>query len=151
MATIADNTVYLELNNRVFANPGDEGVYVSCAIKLSAEEQATSAGSGSNWKKRARGLNETSIEIAIVCDDSRWVEDMKAITNNTGLASVIPIEAGINGRDSGQPRHKQEYLITQIDLPDASKDKAPYMMNISGNSSGEPQYNMYAGDTYGGS
>ena len=151
MARINSNRTYLSINGRVYGDPdaaNDPKIFVSIDPQPSTEDVDITGGPGVEWKETGAGLTMEALTITLLCDDLRWAQDVAAVTNNLGHGTIVPIEYGLYGRDTGQPRHVCMYKVGPPSGPSPDVNKPAYQVVINAMSSGEPSVNRYAGSTY---
>ena len=138
MAVLADNVVYLKIDNVEV-----QAYFKEVKPSLSNDGKDSTAGSGVDWSEMTPGLNKLSLAITIEYD----VAQVAAQIQHIAAGQVVSIEYGPEGAVSGKPRHVGDFLISKLDHG-RNVDKTPTAWDITAESAAEPSVNMYAGGVY---
>ncbi len=103
----------------------------------------TTAGSGTDWKSEAPGLNQNTVKISIMHDAST----IQAYIQKLKPGQVVSIEYGPEGNTSGKPKHVQDFRLGKVSHKTDVK-KSAVMHELEGSSTGAPSTDMYAGGVY---
>jgi hypothetical protein len=140
MAEYSGNDVYLSINGK---NVG--GLWRGFEMTFNSGTEDTSAGAGIDWEKAAAKLQHITAVGTIVYDDVTAAADFTALWEDDMIVRVI---YGPEGDVSGKPKHEQDFKIESIPGPATGHDKPLVTLEFRMRSTGVPQSNIYAGDTF---
>lgn len=140
MAAYSGNDIYLTMNGVDVT-----ALWRSIEITRNTDEEDTSSGAGTDWKKRAAKLMSLEATVTLVYDDQTAASDQAALFQTD---QIIALDYGPEGNTAGKPRHTCDFFISSISGPTTNVDKTLVVIEYSLVSTGEPTNNFYAGDTF---
>jgi hypothetical protein len=137
MSTYNGNDVYIKIDSVEV-----DAYFKTIEFNPSIETVDVTAGSGTDHRQRAGGLEDTTITMTIVYDAANiqaYIQRLKP--------GVHSIEFGPEGNTSGKPRHVQSFIITAAPFS-VEVSKTEVAFSISGEAADAPSVDMMAGQVY---
>lgn len=133
-------TIYHDFNDFLSIGGVDLSAYLRAAkVTRRVETRNISGGSGSSNKHRRRGegLDDYMFEATLLHDST----DIQTI-----LAELIgeqPVIFGPEGSTGGQPKHVQNFIITEVPIGGDYENSDGRVIVIQGEAAAEPSVDMY--------
>lgn len=107
----------------------------------------TTAGFGKDWKDKGEGLQESAGTLLIAYDDIAAANNFRAMFSKGPLRVEFSPEALDGLPIPGKPFHDQAFVIANANGPEVHVNKNAVELEYALESDGEPDFNMYEGDT----
>lgn len=140
MAEFNGNAIYLRMNGI-----NVESLWKAVKLTQKVGDEEVTAGSGTVYSEHAAKLVDVDIEITLAYNDTQAATDMAAQYTAT---RIIPIVYGPEGNTAGKPCDNRNYLITDIDGPNTTVDKAVSELVFKGKGTGTPTKDIFKGETF---